>query len=96
MNSPFPFDSMLVFSFLSVLLLIGLGLRAKIGFIQKFLFPSSLVGGFLGLVLIHAGWVNISTSALETFGYHLFNISFISVGLTRDEKKQRRFPGNRF
>ena len=85
MNSPFPFDSMLVFAFLSSLLLAGVALRAKVGVLQKFLFPSCLVGGVLGLAFIHTGLLDIKASAIETFAYHFFNISFISLGLTRDD-----------
>ena len=86
MTSPFPFDGMLVFAFLSGLLLLGVALRAKVGFLQKYLFPSCLVGGVIGLALMHTGVLDISTSAIETFAYHFFNISFISVGLTRDDE----------
>lgn len=84
MNSPFPFDSMLVFAFLSTLMLAGIVLRAKFRLLQKFLFPSCLVGGMLGLILLQTGVVDISGSLIETFAYHFFNISFISVGLTFD------------
>ena len=75
---------MLVFAFLSSLLLVGVALRAKVGLLQKFLFPSCLVGGVLGLAFIHTGVLDIKASVIETFAYHFFNISFISVGLTRD------------
>jgi ESS family glutamate:Na+ symporter len=84
MNSPFPFDSMLVFAFLSAMLLLGIALRAKVALLQKFLFPSCLTGGVIGLVLVQAGLIPISAGTFETFAYHFFNISFISVGLTRD------------
>ena len=53
MNTPFPFDGILTFAFLSVLLLMGVGLRARVGFFQRFLVPSCLIGGVLGLVLMH-------------------------------------------
>ncbi|MBC2711168.1 MAG: hypothetical protein HGJ94_09285 [Desulfosarcina sp.] len=85
MNTPFPFDGMLVFAFLSLLLLVGVGLRARIGFFQRFLVPSCLIGGLLGLVLMHSGLFSIETSTIESFAYHFFNISFISVGLTRND-----------
>ncbi len=93
MNSPFPFDSMLVFSFLSCLLLVGIALRAKVGMIQKFLFPACLIGGVIGLVLIHSGMIRMDASAIEIFAYHLFNISFISVGLTRNDESTAPTPG---
>ena len=84
MSSPFPFEAMLVFSFLSALLVIGVVLRARVAVLQKFLFPSCLVGGVIGLIIIHTGLIPFDFSLLETFAYHFFNISFISVGLTRD------------
>lgn len=84
MNSPFPFDSLLVFGFLSILLLLGTLIRAKVSFIQKYLFPSCLIGGVIGSILVNTNLVNIGSNQLETFAYHLFNLSFISIGLTRD------------
>lgn len=84
MNTPFPFDGILTFAFLSSLLLVGVGLRARIGFFQRFLVPSCLIGGLLGLVLMHSGLLILEPSVLEAFAYHMFNISFISVGLTAD------------
>ena len=84
---------MLVFSFLSCLLLIGIALRAKLGIIQKFLFPSCLIGGVVGLAFIHTGLLNINASSIEIFAYHFFNISFISVGLTRDTDPANRLSG---
>jgi glutamate:Na+ symporter, ESS family len=85
MNTPFPFDGMLVFAFLSALLLAGVGLRARVGFFQHFLVPSCLIGGLLGLVLMHSGLLHMEASSIEAVAYHFFNISFISVGLTRDD-----------
>ena len=84
MNTPFPFDGILTFAFLSVLLLMGVGLRARVGFFQRFLVPSCLIGGVLGLVLMHTWVLGIETATVEAVAYHFFNISFISVGLTRD------------
>ena len=55
------------------------------GFLQRYLFPSCLVGGVFGLVLMHTGILDIGAGSLETFAYHFFNISFISVGLTRSD-----------
>ena len=65
MNTPFPFDGMLVFAFLSILLMIGVGLRAKMAFFQRFLVPSCLIGGILGLVVLHAGMIRLDTATIE-------------------------------
>ena len=97
MTSPFPFESMIVFSWLACMLIVGVVLRANIPFLQRFLFPSCLVGGVVGLVLIHTPVMNIAVFNLETFAYHFFNISFISVGLTYDNQDQNTSSsGKRF
>jgi len=85
MQSPFPFESMLVFGCLAIMLLTGVLLRAKIAFFQHFLIPSCLIGGILGIMLLNLGVTSVSVTNLETFAYHFFNISFISLGLTRNE-----------
>lgn len=85
MQSPFPFEPMLVFGCLAIMLLTGVLLRAKITFFQHFLIPSCLIGGILGLLLLNIGVIRLPVDNLETFAYHFFNISFISVGLTRNE-----------
>ena len=86
MTSPFPFESMIVFGWLACMLIAGVVLRAWISFLQRFLFPSCLIGGVIGLILIHTPLINIAAFDLETFAYHFFNISFISVGLTYDQQ----------
>ena len=82
MQSSFSFDGMIVFGWLSFMLLAGVLLRSRIPFLQRFLFPSCLTGGMLGLVLTQTGVVQIDPGVLETYAYHFFNVSFISVGLT--------------
>jgi ESS family glutamate:Na+ symporter len=94
MDSPFSFDALLVFGFLSIMLILGTLVRAKVTLVQKFLFPSCLIGGVVGSVLINTNLVQIATEQLETFAYHCFNISFISAGLTRDTNPDQS-PGKR-
>ncbi len=77
MSSPYPFDIMLVLAFLSAMLLLGVALRAKVPLLQQFLFPSCLIGGVLGLVLLNTGFLDIEISSVESLAYHFFNISFI-------------------
>ncbi|MBU2643924.1 hypothetical protein KKI24_04395 [bacterium] len=89
MHSPFPFEPLLVFGFLSIMLLSGTVLRARVPFIQRYLFPSCLLGGVLGIILVNLDLVTVSSNQLETFAYHFFNLSFISVGLTRDSNTQQ-------
>ena len=82
MPPPFPFDSLLVFGYLSIMLIAGLLLRAYIPIFQKIMFPASLTGGLVGLLLISFDLVSINVEIVKTFAYHFFNISFISLGLT--------------
>ena len=95
MDTPFPFEGMLAFAFLSALLVAGVALRARIGFFQRFLVPSCLIGGLLGLALMHTRTLGLQAATLESLAYHFFNISFISVGLTADESDARRRDGGR-
>ncbi len=92
MPPPFPFDSMLVFGYFSIMLLAGLILRSHVPVFQKIMFPASLTGGLLGLVLISLNLVSLDTELIKTFAFHFFNISFISVGLTafKEEGKGQR------
>lgn len=84
MHSPFSFEAPLVLGFLSFLLLSGVLIRAKIPVIQRFLFPSCLIGGVLGSIAVNFGLITISIELLENIAYHFFNLSFISAGLTKD------------
>ncbi len=80
MEPIFPFNFMLIFSFLSAMLLVGFLIRAKVGVIQRYLFPSSLLGGIIAFTIVN--WLKWDTKIFETFAYHFFNLSFVSIGLT--------------
>ncbi len=82
MNSPFPFDAVLIFSWLAMMLCAGVILRSAIRFFQYFLIPACIIGGMIGAVLLNTGVIGTHHSNFEIFAYHLFNISFISLGLT--------------
>jgi ESS family glutamate:Na+ symporter len=85
MAPPFAFEGIYLFSLLSVLLLTGVFLRAWLGFLQKLFFPASLIGGLLGLAVFNTGFLSVDPELVKAFAYHLFNLSFISVGLTPPE-----------
>ena len=82
MQTPFSFDLIISFGLLSVFLLFGLILRANIRFFQKYLIPSSLIGGFAGLLILNVLPVTLNIELFEATTYHLFTVSFISVGLS--------------
>ena len=94
MQIPFPFEPMLVFGALAIFLLIGIALRAFVPLFQKFLIPSCLIGGLIGLIALAVDLIPFEASSFETMAYHFFNISFISVGLTAGiQKKKGRDTG---
>jgi glutamate:Na+ symporter, ESS family len=95
MESPFSFEPLLIFGFLGLMLLAGVFLRAVVPAFQRLLFPGCLLGGLLGLILVSTGVVTVSSSVLETMAYHAFNVSFISVGLTRSDPRVKRPAGKR-
>ena len=47
------------FGWMAGLLLLGTLLRAKIKIFQKYLFPSSLIAGLIGFILMSLGWVGV-------------------------------------
>jgi glutamate:Na+ symporter, ESS family len=90
MTTPFPFEPLVAFGFLSTMLIAGVLFRATIPVFQKILFPASLIGGLLGLFFINFDFVSINTETVKAFAYHFFNISFISVGLTPSEVVEKK------
>lgn len=96
MQTPFPFEPMILFGSLSMMLLIGVLLRANVSLFQHFLIPSCLLGGILGLILLNLGIIPLSSKNLEGFAYHCFNISFISVGLTQNGNSQKSTAKDRY
>ncbi len=93
MEALFPFEPLLVFSSLAISILIGVILRAKVGFFQKYLIPACIIGGAIVMVLRNIGILPLSHSLLKTFVYHLFNISFISLGLTPSAESEKSEGG---
>ncbi len=77
---------------ISVALLIGTVIRAKIKFFQKFLIPNSITGGILLLLFytLAAPHLGMDTSFLENLVYHLLNISFVAIALRRGEQRSTK------
>ena len=84
MASTFP--GVIAFSFMVSLILAGVGIRARIKWIQSALIPASLLAGIFGFVLINLdlsfGLVNTDFTA---FAFHFFTLSFMSLVLTGKE-----------
>lgn len=91
----FSFEAYLLFGTLALFLLIGVFLRAKVGFFQRFLIPGCLIGGAIAMVLRNSGIIPMDTSLLEEFVYQLFNVSFIALGLTPSPERKESEEGEK-
>ena len=79
----------------SVMLSIGMAIRAKVKFFQHMLMPVSVIGGILGFILMNlvlskypVGGVSVTdfSNIVDVF----FVMSFISIGLTGSKKKKNK------
>ena len=74
-------------------LLLGSTLRSKIRFLQKYLIPAPMIGGFFLLLFYNyvAGCLNLESGRffLEELMFHLLNISFIAMQLRIPAKKEK-------
>jgi len=78
---------MMAFGIASIMLVLGMVIRAKIPFVRKTLVPSSVVAGILGFLLLNSGlFTEIDTTIFNNIVQHLFTLSFISIGLTSKPK----------
>jgi len=81
----------ITFMILGVSLLIASVLRANIRFLQRFLIPNAITGGFVGLAIMYitAKFYPDIMPAREVLGnivYHLLAVTFISIGLKKRKK----------
>ena len=80
---------------IGMLLMLGTLIRAKAPLFQKLLFPSSLIGGLIGFVLINldlvgmptsTGWKDITPNIFSMITFHLFAFGFVGIGLLQTKK----------
>ena len=81
-------EFMMAFAWSSVMLLLGVVLRAKVAFLQNMLVPSSVIAGVLGIIFINISegiGISVGTTTATFTGIvnHLFTISFISITLIK-------------
>ena len=69
--------------FLSLFLIIAIILKRKIRFLQKFLIPTAIIAGFIGLILGSEvlNWIRLDSEKLGNMIYHLMAVGFIAVAL---------------
>jgi len=83
-------DTVKDFLFLSLFLIIAIILKSKIKFFQRFLIPTAIIGGFIGLILGSEvlKLIKLSPDSLGKLVYHLMAIGFIALAL-KDRKGSR-------
>lgn len=82
MGAFFDMTALTTFSFLAILILIGVFLRANIKFFQNFLVPACIIGGILGAIIMNTTTIpGINPKLYEQLAYHFFAFSFICLGL---------------
>lgn len=91
-------SAMIALGLASIMICIGMVLRAKVLFLRKMLVPVSVIGGVIGFIFMNVTdsiiGINIGGADAEMFTEIvnvLFTISFISIGLT-DTKKKKEEP----
>lgn len=90
---------LVAFGWISLFILVGVFLRAKVSILQKGLVPTSIIAGTIGFIFINMGWLVVPTLDPEqtwisiqpgTFGIittHLFAIGFVGIGLLKSSSK---------
>lgn len=78
-------EFVLDFAVVSLLLVVATIARSRITLLQRFLIPSNLIAGFLGLLLGPEllRWLDFSPERMGVYVYHLLALTFIGVGLKR-------------
>jgi glutamate:Na+ symporter, ESS family len=84
------------FIFLSLFLLVAVIIKARVKFLQRYLVPTAIIGGFIGLVLGPqvAKLINFSSDTLGVLIYHLMAIGFIALALKDRQKRAEDEKGS--
>ena len=81
---------LMAFMWMSFLLLLGVWLRAKVNFLQRYLVPTGIIAGTIGFALINTGWVGypspegwvpLKVGDFGLISFHLFSFGFGLIGL---------------
>ncbi|MBN2380834.1 hypothetical protein JXM67_13630 [candidate division WOR-3 bacterium] len=86
-----PWNVILELGYISIALLIAIGLRRLLPFLRKFRIPDAIVGGLIAMI---AGpsvlkLIPLDSARLTAIVYHLMAIGFIALSLRRSEEKGR-------
>jgi len=80
------------FLWLSLFIGIGIFLKRKVYFFRKYLFPTAIIAGFIGLLLGSEilNLVHMNNERLGSLVYHLMAIGFIAIALKKRERIHSR------
>jgi len=86
-----PWDVILELGYISLAMLVAVGLRRFLPFLRRFRIPDAIVAGFLAMIVGPSilGWVPFNPARLTALVYHLMAIGFIALSLKRSEAKGR-------
>lgn len=90
-----PWTFLIDFGLVSILLMLGKLLRAKVKFIQKFFLPPSLIAGFMALLLGPevAGWLPLDPGNCGIYSAILIALVFACIPLTSKKKTSNSREG---
>ena len=84
-------NGMIQLGILSAILLAANVLRRKVGFIRKSLMPTSVLAGFMALILRALGIIKLDALFLDSVTYHTIAIGFIALSLRIPKKKSESY-----
>lgn len=92
-------NAMLAFGWASIMLLIGVFLRAKISIFRNMLVPASVIGGIIGFIFVNVigevrTSIGVDTNMFNALVSQIFTISFISIGLTSTPRTESNSAKN--
>lgn len=92
-GAPFPMEPVIGFGWIALFLIVGMWLRAKVPLFRRYLIPACLLGGTIGFLantfgLLNATGLGVSSKTLSSIAYHLFNLTWILLGLQKSAQKR--------
>lgn len=84
-------STMFALGLASIMLCVGVFLRAKVPFLRNILAPASVIAGLLGAILMNTGVMHeyIRAEIFTEIVNQMFTISFISIALTSSPKSSK-------
>lgn len=89
--------TMIAFGLVSVMLCLGMLLRAKVSLFRKMMMPASVIGGIIGFLFMnivpsvfHTDFGGVNDSVFNTLVNVLFTVSFIGITLTESKKEKKK------